>query len=367
MKRKLLSLVFIVIAVTMLVSACAPASTPTSEPVQPTMAEATAAPVATEAPALPTEAPVPPTEAAPTTANMLPAVDPSALTGDIYTAGSSTVYPLSEKLAEMFQNDGFAGNLKIDSIGTGAGFERFCKTGESDISNASRKIKDSEVENCKAINRIPVEFRVGTDAIAIVVSSENDFLTDVTLEELANIFSGSSEKWSDINPAYPAEPIQRFVPGTDSGTFDYFVEAVMVPVFGGEKKDVDVSKEAFLSAKNLSQSEDDNVLVQGVEGSKYAIGFFGYAYFSENQGALKALSVNGVSPDATTAEDGTYKISRPLFIYSDAGILKSKPEVAGFINYYLTNVNSIVTEVGYFPASDDAIMASMQNWLDATK
>jgi phosphate binding protein len=300
----------------------------------------------------------------------LPEVDPSAITGNIISAGSSTVYPLAEAIAQRFQEEGFTedkGKLTIESIGSGAGFERFCKTGETDISNASRAIKDSEIENCAAINRTPIEFRVGTDALAVVVSSENDFLTDVSKEELALIFSKDATKWSDVRPEWPNEDILRFSPGTDSGTFDYFVEVVMDPVY---VKDANTDKgkgeEAILTAANIQFSEDDNVLVQGVEGSPYAIGYFGYAYFNENQGNLNALSVNGVEPTEETAETNEYPLSRPLFIYSDAAIMQSKPQVAAFINFFLTYVNDVVKEVGYFPASQAALDEAKQNWLDAT-
>ena len=195
----------------------------------------------------------------------LPEVNPLEVTGDIVTAGSSTVFPLSEAMAERFQDEGYADNITIDSIGSGAGFERFCVEGETDISNASRPIKDSEVESCQSIGREPIEFRVGTDALAVVVSKDNDFLTGATLEELALIFS-TAETWADVNPAWPAESIQRFIPGTDSGTFDFFVEEVF-----------DENEEPILNASNTQLSEDDNVLVQGVLGSPYAIGCFGYA------------------------------------------------------------------------------------------
>ena len=290
----------------------------------------------------------------------LPAVDPLAVSGDIISAGSSTVFPLSERMAERFQSEGYSGNITIDSIGSGAGFERFCVAGETDISNASRAIKDSEVESCRAIGREPLQFRVGTDAIAVTVSQANDFVEDVTLAELALIFS-SAENWSDVRAEWPAEPIQRFIPGTDSGTFDYFVEAVMDPAYEGDGK----GEEAILSAANLQLSEDDNVLVQGVEGSPYAIGFFGYAYYNENQGKLKALSLDGVAPTEQSAEDGSYALARPLFIYSDATIMQSKPQVADFINYYLSHVNDEILDVGYFPASSAAIDEAKVAWLGA--
>ena len=191
-------------------------------------------------------------------------------------------------------------------------FERFCVNGESDISGACRAIKDSEIESCKAIGREPIEFRVGTDALSVVVSKDNTFVTDVTLEELALIFS-TAETWSDVRPEWPAEPIQRFIPGTDSGTFDYFVEVVF-----------DEDDAPILAASNTQLSEDDNVLVQGVLGSPYAIGFFGYAYYAENADKLNVLSVDGVAPTQETVDNNAYPLSRPLFLYSDATILQGE-------------------------------------------
>ena len=283
----------------------------------------------------------------------LPAVDPLAISGDVVSAGSSTVFPLAEAVAEQFRNEGYSGNITIDSIGSGAGFERFCVAGETDVSNASRPIKDSEVESCEAIGRTPIEFRVGTDALAVTVSAENDFATDVTLEELALIFS-TAETWADVRADWPAEPIQRFIPGTDSGTFDYFVEEIFAEDEG-----------PILAAANLQLSEDDNVLVQGITGSPYAIGFFGYAYYQENQDTLTILNIEGVQPSATSVEDGSYALARPLFIYSDATIMQEKPQVAAYINFFLTNVNNVIDEVGYFPSSDAALNQSKVYWLNA--
>jgi phosphate transport system substrate-binding protein len=296
----------------------------------------------------------------------LPEVDPSALKGDIYSAGSSTVGPLSEAIQELFVQDGFKGEIKNDIIGSGGGFERFCKTGETDIANASRGIKDAEKENCGKLNpvRNPVAFRVGTDAITIVVSKKNDFLKNVTSDELNKIFT-TAEKWSDVNPKWPAQPIKRFTPGTDSGTFDFFAEFVTQKVL--KLKTLDEAKKLLLNAKNLQASEDDNVLVQGVEGDQYAIGYFGFAYYQQQQEKLTAVSINDIAPSFETAESGKYLLSRPLYIYSDAAILKAKPQVAGFINYYLTNVDKVIEKVGYFPASDEAMNASKQALLDATK
>ena len=282
----------------------------------------------------------------------LPEVDPLDYPiGEIITAGSSTVFPLSERMAERWTDLGGVAP-SIASIGSGAGFERFCVEGETDISKASRAIKDSERESCKAIGRDAIEFRVGADALAVTVSAANNFVSDVTMEELALIFS-SADTWSDVRAEWPNESIQRFIPGTDSGTFDYFVEEVF-----------DEDEEPILSA-NPQLSEDDNVLVQGIAGSPYAVGFFGYAYYFENQDALNILSIEGIEANAQTTDDGSYPLARPLFIYSDAGIMAEKPQVAAFINFYLSNVNDEVVDVGYFPASSDALNAAKRSFLDA--
>jgi phosphate transport system substrate-binding protein len=296
----------------------------------------------------------PETTEAPIETIKLPRVDPIDISGDIMIAGSSTVFPLTERMKKLFEDDGYSDEISDESTGTGAGFERFCVSGDTDINNASRAIRDEEIAKCETIGRVPVEFRVGTDALVVVVSTENDFLQDATLEELAMIF-GSAINWSDVRPEYPNEPIERFIPGTESGTFDYFVESVF-----------DDEPEQILGASAVQLSEDDNVLVRGVESSPYAVGFFGFAYYLKNIELLKAISIESVIADEDTAESGEYPLSRPLFIYSDATILQEKPQVAAFINFYLTNVSDEILEVGYFPASVEALNEAKQNWLDAT-
>ena len=348
MSKFVRSFTFVIIAMSFVLAACAPATTQ--------------APAPTDAPP-PTEA-LPVTGSEPTEASAEDAMAmyaPDAVSGDIVTAGSSTVFPLSERMKQRFEEEGFSGNLTIDSIGSGAGLERFCVAGETDIANASRKIKDSEVESCAGIGRTVAEFQVGIDALTVVVSAENDFATDVTLEELALLFS-TATNWSDVRPEWPAEPIQRFSPGTDSGTFDFFVEAVMTPANGD---DAEAGETAILDAANLQLSEDDNVLVQGVQGSPYAIGYFGYAYYQENAGTLKALSVNGVAPTAETAESGEYPISRPLFIYSSNEILQEKPQVSAFVYFYITNVADEILDVGYFPVSEGKAQENLDAWNSA--
>jgi phosphate transport system substrate-binding protein len=257
-------------------------------------------------------------------------------------------------MIERFAEEGFDGNATYDSIGSGAGFERFCVTGESDVSGASRPIKDSEIESCRSIGREPIEFRLGTDALSVVVSQENDFITEATMEELALIFS-TAETWSDVRPEWPDEPIQRFIPGTDSGTFDYFVEVVF-----------EEDEEPILAA-NPQMSEDDNILVQGVLGSPYAIGFFGYAYYAENADTLTVLSVDGVAPTQETVDSNEYPLSRPLFHYSDATIMQEKPQVAAYLYFFLTHVNDEIVDVGYFPANDAVLSAAMDAWKEVVK
>jgi phosphate transport system substrate-binding protein len=360
--RKQVSIVLFMLFVLPILAACGgTAATPTSAPAAPTTApatEPTAAPATepTAAPATePTAAPATEPTAPAAAGVILPEVDAGTITGNIVTAGSSTVFPLSQAMAERFKDEGYAGNITIDSVGTGAGFERFCKAGETDIANASRAIRDTEIADCAAIGRTPVEFRVGTDALAVVVSAENTFLTAVTTEQLAAIFNGDVKTWDQVDPSYPAEAIRLFSPGSDSGTYDYFVEVIL--------EDDDTK----LQASGAQFSENDNVLTQGVEGSPYAIGYFGYAYYQADASKLKALSIDGVEPNGTTAEDGSYPLSRPLFIYSDAKIMQEKPQVAAFINFYLSYVNEEIVEAGYFPASDEALDTAKTSWLEASK
>lgn len=329
MNRKIQTLLALLVIASVVLAACGPAATP--EPTEAPTAEPTAAPVeATEDPAA--------------------AFSPLNVTGDVITAGSSTVFPLSERMAERFNDEGFAGTVTVESVGSGAGIERFCVDGDTDIANSSRGIREEEIASCEAIGRTPLEFRVGTDALSVVVSTANDFATDVTTEELALIF-GTATNWSDVRPEWPAEPILRFIPGTDSGTFDYFVEHVY-----------DSDETTILAAGNTQLSEDDNVLVQGVLGSPYAVGFFGFAYYVENQDTLKALSIDGVAPSEQTASDNSYPLSRPLFIYSDATIMNDKPQVAAFIHFYLTHVNEEVLDVGYFPADEASLQGAWDNF-----
>lgn len=340
MFTKFRTVLFVLVALSLVLAACGGQDT-----------AAPAAPVATSA-SSDSSAPAAGGENRPTVLLYIPA--PDEVSGDIITAGSSTVFPVSERMAELFQQEGYTGNITVDSIGSGAGYERFCVAGESDIANASRAIKDSEVEACRSIGREPLEFRVGTDALAIVVSSQNDFLTEISLEDLAKVFSGEITNWNQLNSAYPDAQIAVYSPGSDSGTFDYFVEEVL-----------DDNDAAILGLEGVQLSEDDNVLVQGVAGDQYAIGYFGYAYYIENADKLKALNVDGVEPAQANVDNGTYPLARPLFIYTTAQIMQEKPQVAAFVAFYLQNLDDNIVDVGYFPAPATAIYQSWGAWLSA--
>ena len=285
--------------------------------------------------------------------SILPGVNPLEVKGTISAAGSSTVFPLSERMIERFKNEGYSDNITLDSIGSGAGFERWAVQAESDISNASRPIKEKEIAAARGNGREPIEFRLGTDALAVVINPKNDFASNVTFKELAKIF-GPAKKWSDVNPSWPEAEIKRFIPGTDSGTFDYFVEEVF-----------DKDKEPILSAANTQLSEDDNILVRGVVGNKYAVGFFGYAYYAENSDVLNVLSIEGVRPCSATVDNSTYPLARPVFMYSSANIMQEKPQVAAFIAFYLTYVNEEIRDVGYFPAAKADLDKAKNNWMKA--
>ena len=287
---------------------------------------------------------------------------PADLSGTVTIDGSSTVYPITQAVAEEFQAENGGVQVPVAFSGTGGGFKKFC-TGETDINDASRPIKaDDEGEGaaCTANGIEFVELQVAIDGLTVVVNPENDWATCLTVEQLAKIYGPDSQEgitWADVDPAWPAEPIDAYMPGADSGTFDYFTEVV-----NGE---VDVA------AQWPTQSEDDNTLVTGVAGNRDAIGFFGYAYFVENEGSLKAVEIDGgngcVAPTEATINDNSYApLSRPLFIYPDTGKAKENAALKAFVDFYLANTNALATEVGYVALPDDILAAEVAEWQAAT-
>ena len=256
------------------------------------------------------------------------------LTGNVVGDGSSTVAPITEALVEEYAGVQKDVRVAVGVSGTGGGFEKFIN-GETDFSNASRPIKDTEVEKLKEAGVEYTEFELAYDGLSVVVHPENTWANDLTVEQLKQIWveDGSTKKWSDIVPSWPAEEIVFYSPGSDSGTYDYFDEIIL----DGE----DIVKSATLS-------EDDNVLVQGVTADKNAIGYFGYAYYLENKGKLQVVTVNGVEPTNDTIESGEYSpLSRPLFIYVSNEAVKESEATYDFIKFSLENAGEMAEVVGY--------------------
>lgn len=330
----------------LLLSACGPSAPATSNSAAPSAETAS----------------VPVTSGSESTIDGLPPVDPTLVTGAIDITGSSTVFPLTAAVAEAFAADGSPADVDIKVTGTGAGFQRFCSGDEEvDIVNASRPINAEEQAACEAQGHSPTAFHVGTDALAVVVNVDNDFVEALTFAQLAQIFSGAVTTWSELDPTYPDQPIALFSPGTDSGTFDFFVDAV----FDGDDQPIQ-------QAPGIVLSEDDFELVSGIAENPYAIGYFGFAYYQANQDVLNVVAIDGgsgtaVVPSEATALDGTYPLARPLYIYSSADILQERPAIAAFINYYLQNVSDIVEEVGYFPVAPEALADARQTFLEVTR
>jgi phosphate transport system substrate-binding protein len=277
--------------------------------------------------------------------------DLSTLTGEIVSDGSSTVGPMTQAVAEEFAALAPQVQTSVDVSGTGGGFERFCQ-GETDIQNASRPIEEDEIATCAENGVEWYEFQTAIDGITVVTNPENTWLTCVTTEQLNTLWrsENNATTWADLNPEYPADTINLYGPGTDSGTFDFFVETVL-----GD----DEVREDF------TPSEDDNVLVEGVAGDVNALGYFGAAYYQENQDILNAVAIdpgdgNCVEPTPEAIADGSYApLSRPLFVYVRADSLE-RPEVQEFVRFYLSEAGNLAPEVGYVAAPADVYAAHQE-------
>jgi phosphate transport system substrate-binding protein len=277
-----------------------------------------------------------------------------ATTRAIRIDGSSTVYPISEAVAEKFGEEQPDVRVTVGVSGTGGGMKKFI-AGEIDICDASRAIQNSEIQVCSERGVEFVEFQVAVDGLAVVVNPANDWCDCLTVDQLKALWQPGSEvrMWSDLNPNWPRETIQLYGAGTDSGTFDYFTEAIV-----GEMK---------ASRADYTASEDDNMLVRGVQSDKYALGYFGFAYYEENRGGLKLVGIDQgagcVKPSAETVRDNSYKpLSRPLYIYVRRTAL-GRPEVWEFVSFYLKHAGELASQVGYMAAPAEAVARNQESLL----
>jgi len=277
------------------------------------------------------------------------------LSGTIKIDGSSTVFPVTEAVAEEFRAVAPAVKVTIGISGTGGGFKKFSR-GETNLSNASRPIKDKEMAACTENNISYLELEVAYDGLAVLVNPKNDWVDSFTVSELKKIWEpaaqGTIMKWNQIRPEWPNEEIHLYGPGVASGTYDYFTKAI-VGKSGSSRGD-------------YTASEDDHVLVQGIAGDKYSLGFFGLAYYSENKDKLSLIGVhNGtevVKPTLETVSNGTYKpLSRPLFLYVNSTSVASK-EVVTFVDFYLENAGALSKDVGYIPLPKEKYDAQQERF-----
>lgn len=275
--------------------------------------------------------------------------DGGSLSGSVLVDGSSTVFPLSGAAAEGYKDVESGVSVEVRSSGTGGGFEVFC-TGETDISNASRPIKDEEAETCASNGVEYEEIRVGSDGITVVTGANSPVEGDLTIDQLNQIWNPDSSvsNWSDVG--FDAAPLTLAGPDDQSGTYDFFNEEVL-----GE----DADGETITPRSDYTASADDNVIVNAVTGAEAGLGYFGYSYFSENTDILKAFTIDGVEPTVESINADEYPLSRPLFIYVSKSKLAEKPELGDFVTYYLENAVELAESVDVVPAPQDALDAGL--------
>jgi phosphate transport system substrate-binding protein len=281
--------------------------------------------------------------------------DGGGASGQIAIEGSSTVQPITQAVAEAYAGENPDVQITVGGAGTGDGFEAFC-SGDTQISDASRPIEAEETQACKDGGVEYIEIPVAYDGISVVVNSQNDFASDITSEELKRLWEPAAEgkvnTWQQVRSEWPDQQITLYGPGTESGTFDFFTE--------------EVNGEEGASRTDYQASEDDNVLVQGVSGDPNALGYFGFAYYENNQETLEALAVDGVEPNTQTIRSAEYPLSRPLFIYISTQALKENKAVEPFVNFYLDNLDQYVEQARYVTLPGSLEQEARKQWEDRT-
>ncbi len=259
----------------------------------------------------------------------------------ISIAGSSTVYPITLEAQEAFKDEDPNALISVESTGTGGGFELFTK-GETQINNASRAIKDEEIQAAKDNSINYEEFMIGTDGITVIINNNNDFATDLSKEDLRKAFeSGSDVKmWSDINPDYPSEVISFYGPTSASGTYDFFVEEILEDEEGALRSD-------------MNGTENDNEIVSNIEKDEYGIGFLGYSYYANNKDNIQEVAIDGIAPEYENIKSGEYILSRPLFIYVNTDSMEKNETLRKFVSFYIENSQEFVEKAGYVALTDD--------------
>jgi phosphate transport system substrate-binding protein len=287
-------------------------------------------------------------------------VDRSSLSGDIRISGSSTVYPVAQEVSRLWNEeygDGVGFNITPD--GSGGGFNNVFIPGDSDINNASRPISDDEVQRCRDAGIEPVEFYVAQDALTVVVNNNADWIDSISLEDLGTIWSPDTapETWSDVNSEWPDEPFDLYGPASTSGTYDYFIEAVI----GETEADQPIRTD-------FEGTEEDNLIAQGVAGNDYALGYLPFAYYTNNPDSVKALSLSEggsdpVEPSLEGAQSGNYPLARPLFFYANMNKLQEKTHLQQFIRFYINEADEdyIASDIGYVPSSDQMVEDNLAN------
>lgn len=281
----------------------------------------------------------------------LPTVDPLTVKGDVTVGGSTTVYPITRRLYRRFVREGYAGVMKIERVGTGEGFRLLCSVGTADIVNAGREVRESELALCDSISRKPVPLAIGQGAVSLLVHPDNSFLESVTLPQLRQIFTATL--WSEVDARWPEEPIDHLLPRTTSDEVAAFTRLVM-----------EGDSDALLAAPNTTAFATESELLQALTDSPYAIGFASHTLLlREGEQYVHSLPINGHLPDEESVRSASYPLVYPLYLYTDPGILRAKPQVAAFVNFYLNHVNEEIRQVGYFPADVAAMDAARSRLL----